>query len=209
MYKSIKFSNTTFNGSVFYMLVFLIVLAIVIALMIFLMFFMVKLKVNFVLNAESKSGYFSVNFLKITLVQGKVYLLEDYSFSVVADMKMHFEKQVPKLKDKLFSKEILSRIVFEDIILYVNGGKEDDAFLTAMTIGAVYAFFESLINVSDKIRGSAKIAIIPNYQKDALNISTQFKIRIRLSQVLMALFQSRKQFRAIHKLKIANEKTKN
>ncbi len=155
-----------------------------------LLLFPLKLAGKFVLDTESKSLYYSLKGGGLNLSAGKIYLLENFSFSLINNSIFFMNIKQPNIDKNVLMAELFKRIKIKRVLLYTDAGIQSDAFLTSMVIGSMNVIFESL-SLGAKSKGiEYEVHSEPIYDDSNLNIAGEMTLSISFLKLITALIIS-------------------
>lgn len=120
-------------------------------------------------------------FLELKLKNGKTLLTS----LVIRNTK--------QLKETDFVLLILQKIYIQQGVMYINFGLQDDALLTAMSMGVVKMFTSILGTIvkSKKVESKIKNKIYPSFNKDKFIVCLKASIKISPYKILLSFMQSK------------------
>lgn len=176
-----------------------VVLFIFVVIFLLFLLFAIPMKVNakIVLDLESKSLYYSLNGCFLRLSSGKIYLLENFSLSVINESIFFMNIKQPNIDKQILLEELSKKMKIKKILLLTDAGISSDAYLTSMLVGSFNAIFESLA-LGAKIRDiDYNIEGRPIYGESNLNIAGEIDLSINLIKLVMALIASKQRSKQI------------
>lgn len=170
-----------------------IVLFIFITILFLLVLTLIPIRVwaKFVLDIESKSVYFSLKAGVIVLSHGKIYLLDDFTPSVITHTAFFMKGEQSNIEKYYILTSVFKRVKIKEVVVLTDGGIENDAFLTSMIIGSLNAFFNSLAPLSKGTQIHYDIRVSPIYDDSNLNIAGKTKVTINILSLVVALVQAK------------------
>ena len=158
---------------------------------IFVVLLPIKAQAKFVLDIESKSVYFVVLGAGLSLVKGKVYLLENFTTSVITDKIFFMNMKQSNIEKYFILKALLKKIKIGEVVLLTDAGVQDDAFLTSMIVGSVNAFFASLAPLTRYKKIKYNVKVEPMYKDTNLNVAGETTIKITIFNLIKAIITSK------------------
>lgn len=156
-----------------------------------LLLFPLKLAGKFVLDIESKSLYYSLKGGGLNLSAGKIYLLENFSFSLINQSIFFMNIKQPNIDKNILMVELFKRMKIKKVLILTDAGIQRDAFITSMIIGSMNVIFESL-SVGAKRKGiEYEIHGEPIYDDSNLNIAGEMIFSITFLKLITALIISK------------------
>ncbi len=151
-----------------------------------------KLHINFI-NLKS---FYSLKVLFIKLLCGTTYieqnnLIIQNTHNLVYNSSKDAQKQMREMTN------IAKKIEISKVQIFFTGGIEDNAYQTAMICGYMYAISSALISYIITTNPYVDIFqdIDPVYNKNALDLTAKCILKISILDILIALLESRKQFK--------------
>ena len=170
-----------------------IVLFIFFAMLVFFILLIIPIRASakFVLDLESKSVYYVILGAGLTLSQGKVYLLDDFSISLVSDSIFFMKMKQPNIEKYYMITSLLKKIKIEEVTILLDGGVARDAFLTSMAIGTLNAFYNSLAPRSRASKIDYDVRINPVYDDTNLNVAGVTAISVTILGLIVSMIKSK------------------
>lgn len=161
-------------------------------------------KTKFVLDVKSRSFYFTLSVLGLSLAKGKIYLLDDYSFSIISTTSKIMQSDDPKKMQQMLIQNLLSNVKINEIIFLMDGGLIDDPFLTSMAIGS----FKSILSAFLPQLKTTKIDIRlnPVYNENNLNIASKINISLTMLNIIISIIYAKTKYSKLIKKGVVNEK---
>lgn len=171
-----------------------VVFFILLAIFIFGLILVMPIKIQGLghMNGLDRKIFYSLRLPFVNLACGKILLDDDYKFVVDKETSKLMQTDETNVQKTRFVYHLIDKLKLARFELYVDGGDREDAFATAMTVGAVYSLAVALLAVLDKknktIRPTIKIS--PTYTEDKFVISGKFVVYISLVDIIISKLQS-------------------
>ncbi|MBP3629915.1 MAG: hypothetical protein J6J23_00290 [Clostridia bacterium] len=166
-----------------------IVLFIILSLFIFFLLLLlpIKAEAKFVVDLESRSVYFSLLGARMSLMKGKIYLLEDMTPSIITDRIFFMNMKQSNIEKYYMITSLFKKIKIKEVTILADGGVQDDAFLTSMIIGTFNALFASIAPLSKRKDIIYDIKLDPIYENTNLNIAGKTSVKISIFNLIVAI----------------------
>ncbi len=159
--------------------------------LLFVLMFPIKAQAKFVLDIKSRSVYFVVLGAGISIIKGKVYLLENLTTSVITDKIFFMNMKQSNIEKYFMLKSLLKKIKLSEVVILTDAGIQEDAFLTSMIVGSFNAFFSSLAPLSKSKDIIYDIKIDPTYKDTNLNVAGETTIKISVLNLIIAIVDAK------------------
>lgn len=182
---------------------------IIIALSIFLsviliLLFPLRCKAKFVLDLKTRNFYFTLSVFKLNLASGKIYLLDDYSFSVITRQSKIMQTNDPQKMQQLMVQKMLSNIKINEVVLLLDGGLQDNAFFVSMAIGTFRMLLSAFV---PQIKGAnVRLEVNPLYDENNLNIASKINVSLNMLNIIISIIYAKTKYSNLVKEGVLNEK---
>ena len=171
---------------VFFIVSILLILAVVV------LWFPVRTKGVFHANLLKREAFLSIKILFVN-ISAKFYFLPNGKFSAIHNADMVLKMDTGKIDGMTFAKEMAQRMKINELDFVVDGGKQDDAYLTAMAISSASALVETLVSVFKPKIENSRIKIVPSYQSSEFMVSARINVGIRVKDALISYLKAKKE----------------
>lgn len=151
----------------------------------------IKAVAKFVLDIESRSVYFSIKAGAIALSKGKIYLLDDFTPSIISHTAFFMKGEQSNIEKYFMLTSLFKKIKVKEVVVLTDGGVHGDAFLTSMLVGTFNALFNSIAPLSRGTQINYDIRVNPVYENSNLNMAGRTMITINILSVIVAIVQSK------------------
>lgn len=175
-----------------FLLLFLIVLILLIPL---------RAEAKFVLDLESKSVYYVLRGAGVILTKGKVYLLDDFTPSIINDSIFFMKMKQSNIERYYMLTNLFKKIKIKEVVILTDGGLQNDAFLTSMIVGSFNALFGTIAPLSKQKKIVYTIQVDPIYSDTNLNVAGKTSISMNSLNLIIAIINSKIQAKRYEKEK--------
>ena len=161
---------------------------------IILLLFGIKFKVLALLHSKNKSAYYTLNHRFLSLVQGKVIILENGKVSVILTKNKILPKKSKEGFGSILGLEILKNLNISRLDVYIDNAKIKDAMTTALIGGGV----KSVAGIISAILTNKKIQTNFHFSTSKENedfvVAINLNVKISLLKFLIAYIKAKKKY---------------
>ena len=143
-------------------------------------------------NLLKKEAFFSIKVLFIN-ISAKLYVLSNNHLSIIHNADHFLDLNTDNINGVVFAKEMFKQAKIKNLDIIIDGGKQDDAFLTAMAISSADAFLSALASALKPKIESCRIKTLPSYQSSELIVSFRARVGVRVIDAIRAYIISKKE----------------
>lgn len=150
-----------------------------------------KLHINFV----TKQSFYSIKVVFIKLLCGTTYIEDNRLVIQNSDNLIYTTGNQKKQMEQI--KQLVKKIVPAKLQIYFSGGIQNDAYQTAMLCGYIYAITSSIFTFCISKNNFINIFqdIDPQYNSNALDVTTKCILQISLLDVIVSLVVGNKKYK--------------